>query len=88
MKPPIQGGVYHVLGKGEEDEDEEEALPDTASDIANDDEQVSDILSGTAAETKSVRSFAVKGTYEGLVSEQDAMLGSVDNALNVANLDI
>jgi delta8-fatty-acid desaturase len=77
--------VYHVLGRREENEDEEEALPDTASDIANDDEQVSDILSGTAAETKSVRSFAVQGTYEGLVSEQDAMLGSVDNALNVAN---
>lgn len=85
MKPPIQGGVYHVLGKGEEDEDEEEALPDTASNIANDDEQVSDNLSGTAADTKSVRSFAKQVTYEDLVSEQDAMLGSVDNALNFAN---
>lgn len=80
MKPPIQGGLYHMLEKEEAD-----ALPDNASIITGDDEQVSDIVCGAASDSSSIDSLAKQSAYRGPMCGEGHMLGHVDNALNSAN---
>lgn len=77
MKPPIQGGVYHRLGKEEAD-----ALPNNASIVAGDDEQVSDVMFGAALETSSTNSFVKQSAYRGPIRRKDYTLGHSDSTLD------
>jgi delta8-fatty-acid desaturase len=80
MKPPVQGGVYHMLG-----EEEADALPDNASIVTGHDEQVSDMVCGAASDSSSIDSLVKQSANRGPMRGEDHVLGHVDNTLNFVN---